>query len=130
MLSGIAAADAAHAALKDGRMGDILAAYDRELRQGEIGQDLKSVRNVAPLNARFGPLLGGMLMGGMDMWAATILKFNIFGTLSHGKDDAQSTGKGEDFKVIDYPSGQNTLRARFRAIQIMQVLAAGPLPLL
>ena len=103
MLSGIAAADAAHAALKDGRMGDILAAYDRELRQGEIGQDLKSVRNVAPLNARFGPLLGGMLMGGMDMWAATILKFNIFGTLSHGKDDAQSTGKGEDFKVIDYP---------------------------
>jgi len=89
MLSGIAAADAAHAALKDGRMGDILAAYDRELRQGEIGQDLKSVRNVAPLNARFGPLLGGMLMGGMDMWAATILKFNIFGTLSHGKDDAQ-----------------------------------------
>lgn len=103
MLSGIAAAEAAHEALADGRASDTLAGYDYELRNGPVGQDLKPVRNVAPLNARFGPLMGGMIMGGMDMWAATVLKFNIFGTLSHKKDDALSTGEASKFKKIDYP---------------------------
>ncbi|MGB0905961.1 MAG: 4Fe-4S dicluster domain-containing protein, partial [Maricaulaceae bacterium] len=103
MLSGMAAAEAAHAALAKGRSSDTLADYDAEVRSGPIGQDLKPVRNVAPLNARFGPLLGGMMMGGMDMWAATIAKFNIFGTMSHGKDDANSTEKDSDHKPIDYP---------------------------
>jgi len=109
MLSGIAAAEAATKAMAAGRSGDILSDYDRELRQGEVGQDLKAVRNVAPLNARFGPLLGGMMMGGADMWSSTILKFNIFGTLSHGKDDAQSTGKDEDYTPIDYPKADGIL---------------------
>ena len=103
MLSGIAAAEAASKALAADRSGDILSDYDKELRRGEVGQDLKPVRNVAPLNARFGPLLGGMMMGGLDMWSATIFKFNPFGTLSHGKDDAQATGKDEDYKEIEYP---------------------------
>ncbi|WP_371396975.1 4Fe-4S dicluster domain-containing protein [Fretibacter rubidus] len=103
MLSGIAAADAAHAALKDGRANDTLADYEHELRNGPVGQDLKPVRNVAPLNARFGPLMGGMMLGGPDMWAATIAKFNLFGTLGHKKDDAQSTEKASKHKVIDYP---------------------------
>ena len=103
MLSGIAAAEAAAKALKSGRAGDTLAAYDKALRSGPVGDDLKPVRNVAPLNARFGPLLGGMLLGGMDMWAATIAKINIFGTMSHKKDDAQSTEDASQYKVIDYP---------------------------
>lgn len=109
MLSGIAAADAAYNALQTGRQGDELVDYDDELHDGPIGDDLRPVRNVAPLNARFGPFLGGMLLGGMDMWAATLLKFNLFGTLGHPKDDAQSTEKASKHKPIDYPKPDGIL---------------------
>ena len=81
MLSGIAAAEAASAALSGGRSGDTLSDYQEELMTGLVGQDLKPVRNVAPFNAKFGPLLGGMMMGGMDMWAAILVKFNIVGAV-------------------------------------------------
>src|SRR6056300_290303 len=46
MLSGKAAAEAAHEAIKAGRMGDELTAYEDEVRNGPIGKDLKKVRNV------------------------------------------------------------------------------------
>ena len=108
MLSGIAAAEAAHAAIKAGRSGDELTEYNTGLREGPIGKDLKPVRNVAPLNARFGPL-GGMVFGGFDMWVANIFKFNPLGTLKHGKNDAQSTGKAADHPVIDYPRPDGVL---------------------
>ncbi len=103
MLSGIHAAEAAAAAIQAGRAGDALQAYDDALHNGPIGQDLRPVRNVAPLNSRFGPFLGGMLLGGLDMWAATLTKMNIFGTLSHKKNDANSTGLLSEHKKIDYP---------------------------
>ncbi len=109
MLSGIHAAEAAHSAIKAGRAGDELTAYDDALHDGPVAADLKPVRNVAPLNSRFGPILGGMLLGGMDMWMASIAKFNILGTLKHKKNDAKSTGKASDFKVIDYPKPDGVL---------------------
>ena len=109
MLSGIAAAKAAAQAIKAGRSGDVLESYEAELRDGPIGKDLKPVRNVAPLNSRFGPFLGGMLMGGLDMWVATIAKFNIFGTLSHKKNDAKSTGLASDYKAITYPKADGVI---------------------
>jgi len=109
MLSGVAAADAAYNALQSGRQGDELTDYDDELQNGLIGDDLRPVRNVAPLNAKFGPFLGGMILGGLDMWAATIAKFNIFGTLKHAKDDALSTEPKEKHKPIDYPKPDGVL---------------------
>jgi len=109
MLSGIAAADAAYNAVQTGRQGDELVEYDNELHDGPIGDDLRPVRNVAPLNSRFGPFLGGMLLGGMDMWSATVLKFNLFGTLGHKKDDAESTEKASKYKPIDYPKPDGIL---------------------
>jgi len=109
MHSGIHAADAATKALASGRSGDTLHAYDDMLHDGPIGADLRPVRNVAPLNGRFGPFIGGMLMGGMDMWSASILKFNLFGTLGHKKDDAGSTKKAADSKPIDYPKPDGVL---------------------
>ncbi len=109
MLSGIAAAEAAHTAINAGRSGDVLVDYDANLKSGPVGQDLKPVRNVAPLNARFGPLLGGMMLGGFDMWVSNLFKFNPLRTLKHGKDDAQSTGKAEDYKVIEYPKPDGVL---------------------
>ena len=109
MLSGIAAAEAADAALKAGRSGDTLAAYDREIHDGEIGADLKPVRNVAALNGRFGPFLGGMLMGGFDMWFQTLFKVSPFGTLAHKKNDAKSTESADKHKPIDYPKPDGIL---------------------
>ncbi len=49
MLSGIAAAEAAIEAIAAGRASDELTAYEEEVRTGEIGADLKKVRNVKPI---------------------------------------------------------------------------------
>ncbi len=108
MLSGKAAAEAAFDAIKAGRSGDELAIYDTELQEGPIGKDLKAVRNVKPLWSKYG-LLGGLSFGGLDMWAATLLKFNPFGTMRHGKTDAAATGKASKFKPIDYPKPDGVL---------------------
>jgi len=109
MHSGKAAAEAAYAALQDGRSGDELLEYDKNLRLGPVGKDLKPVRNVAPLTTRYGAKLGGMMLGGMDMWFATIFRFNLFGTLKHGKTDAAAIGKAEDYPVINYPKPDGVL---------------------
>ncbi|SHH07235.1 electron-transferring-flavoprotein dehydrogenase [Cognatiyoonia sediminum] len=108
MHSGIEAAEAAHAAIQEGREGDTLTAYDEALKTGPVGKDLKIVRNVAPLNAKYGPI-GGMALGGFDMWFQTIFKGSLFGTLKHGKTDAQSTEPASKHKPIDYPKPDGTL---------------------
>ncbi|WP_054303076.1 electron transfer flavoprotein-ubiquinone oxidoreductase [Gemmobacter sp. LW-1] len=107
MLSGKAAAEAAFDAIKAGREGDELAAYETEVRTGPIGKDLKKVRNVKPLWSKFG-LVASLMGGGADMWLNTI-GLTLFGTLKHGKTDAAATGKAKDFKKIDYPKPDGKL---------------------
>jgi len=123
MHSGKAAAEAAYAAIKSGRSGDVLESYDTSLRTGPIGKDLKPVRNVGPLNSRFGAFVGAMILGGVDMWSATLTKINVVGgvlslgkvfskrtmTLGYKKDDAQSTGDAAKYKPIDYPKPDGVL---------------------
>ncbi len=109
MHSGIAAAEAAAAAIAAGRAGDRLADYDAALRSGPVGKDLKRVRNVAPLNSRLGPL-GGLALGGFDMWFQTLFGgFSLFGTLKHGKTDAQATEPARRHRPIDYPRPDGVL---------------------
>jgi len=108
MHSGIEAAEAAHAAIKAGRGGDRLVAYDRALKDGAVGKDLKRVRNVAPLNGKYGPL-GGLTLGGFDMWVQTLLGVSPFGTVGHGKSDAASTEPAKDHAPIDYPKPDGKL---------------------
>jgi len=109
MHSGIEAAEAVFGAIRAGRSGDTLQSYDYNLRHGPIGKDLKRVRNVAPLNARFGPL-GGLALGGFDMWFQTLFGgFSLFGTKRHGKTDAQSTEPASQHKPIDYPKPDGVL---------------------
>ena len=108
MHSGCDAAEVVVDALKAGRQGDKIESYEAALREGAVGKDLNPVRNVAPLNGRFG-LLGGMLFGGIDMWCAKLLKFNPFGTMKHGKSDAESTGKAADYEPIEYPKPDGVL---------------------
>lgn len=109
MFSGKAAAEAAYEAIQAGRSGDELSSYDAELRSGPIGKDLKKVKNVAPLTGKYGTFLGGMFLGGMDMWFKTIFQFNLFGTVSHGKTDAEATGLAADHPEIDYPKPDGVL---------------------
>ena len=109
MHSGIEAAEAAAAAIKDGRSGDRLEAYDAALKSGVVGKDLNRVRNVAPLNAKYGPL-GGLALGGFDMWFQTIFGgMSLFGTIAHGKNDAQSTEPASKHAPIDYPKPDGKL---------------------
>ena len=108
MHSGIHAAEAVHEAITAGRSGDIVEGYTATIKDGPIGKDLKPVRNVAPLNGKLG-LLGGLILGGFDMWVANILKFNPLGTIGHGKSDAASTGKAKDYPMIEYPKPDGVL---------------------
>ncbi|MFY0612311.1 MAG: electron transfer flavoprotein-ubiquinone oxidoreductase [Hyphomicrobiaceae bacterium] len=103
ILSGIAAADAASDALVEGRANDRLDAYERTVRDGPIGKDLRKVRNVKPLWSKFGTYIG-IGLGGLDMWLNTIISGIGLGyTLKHGKPDHASTGHANNFKPIDYP---------------------------
>jgi electron-transferring-flavoprotein dehydrogenase len=106
MLSGIAAAEAAHAALAAGRSGDELTAYEATVRGGAIGKDLHKVRNVKPLWSRFG-LVASLLGGGMSMWAST-LGLGLF-TLRHKKSDAAATEPAIKHQPIDYPKPDGVL---------------------
>jgi electron-transferring-flavoprotein dehydrogenase len=107
MHSGIEAAESAFAAIQAGRSGDVLADYDTRVREGVIGNDLKKVRNVKPMWSKYG-LLGGLALGGLDMWTNT-LGFSFFGTLRHGKTDAASTEEASKHQKIDYPKPDGVL---------------------
>ena len=107
MLSGIHAAEAAHAAIKAGRSGDTLTDYDKELKSGPVGQDLKKVRNVKPLWSKYG-LATSLAVGGFDMWTNT-LGFSLLGTLGHGKSDAEATETADRHQPIDYPKPDGKL---------------------
>ena len=108
MLSGKAAAEAAHEAIKAGRAGDELTAYETEVRSGAIGRDLKKVRNVKPLWSRFG-LIASLVAGGFDMWTLSLFGVSLFGTIKHGKTDAAATGEARDFAPITYAKPDGTL---------------------
>ncbi|MDP5085923.1 MAG: electron transfer flavoprotein-ubiquinone oxidoreductase [Yoonia sp.] len=107
MLSGIAAAEAAVAAIKAGRGGDLLEGYDNAVRKGEIGRDLKKVQNVKPLWSKYG-LLASLGIGGMDMWMNTF-GIGVLGTMKHGKSDAAATEPAAKHKEIKYPKPDGTL---------------------
>ncbi len=107
MLSGIAAAEAAVDAIKAERSGDLLDGYNAAVRKGEIGDDLKKVRNVKPLWSKYG-LLASLGIGGMDMWMNTF-GIGFLGTLAHGKTDAAATEDADKHQKIDYPKPDGTL---------------------
>ena len=108
MLSGKAAAEAAFAAISAGRSGDELTAYEADLKSGPVAADLKKVRNVKPLWSNRG-MWTSLIGGGIDMWAASLVGWNPFGTIAHAKTDAQATGEASRFEPIDYPKPDGKL---------------------
>ena len=108
MLSGKAAAEAAHAAINAGRASDELTAYETDLRTGPIAKDLKKVRNVKPMWSKWG-MIPSLVLGGFDMWTNNLFGISLFGTLKHGKSDAAATGEASKYQKIDYPKPDGVL---------------------
>ncbi|TBD03905.1 electron transfer flavoprotein-ubiquinone oxidoreductase [Rhizobium leguminosarum] len=108
VLSGMLAAEKIAAAITAGRSHDEVIEIETEWRKGDIGKDLKRVRNVKPLWSKFGTALG-VALGGFDMWTNTLLGFSFFGTLKHGKTDAQSLEPASMHKPIAYPKPDGVL---------------------
>ncbi len=108
MDSGIFAANAVVNALGEGRANDELVTFEEGWRKGPIGKDLFKVRNVKPLWAKLGLVLG-VGLGGFDMWTNQLFGFSFFGTLKHGKTDAKATLPAAQCKPIDYPKPDGKL---------------------
>ena len=108
VLSGMLAAEQIAVAIAAGQANDEVVAIEDTWRDGPIGRDLRSVRNVKPLWSRFGTIVG-VGLGGLDMWLNQLLGFSPFGTLKHGKSDAQSLEPASGFSKIDYPKPDGVL---------------------
>ncbi|WP_298328982.1 electron transfer flavoprotein-ubiquinone oxidoreductase [Asticcacaulis sp.] len=101
--SAILAADAAWTALSSGDAPQTLEGYDKAYQKSDIARELKLVRNVKPLLSRYGTTLG-MVLGGLDMTVGNLTGgWSPWGTLKHGKSDAQSLKPAAEFKPITYP---------------------------
>ena len=110
MKTGMLAAEAAFEALQAGRGGDVLRAYEAAYEKSWVHSDLKMVRNAKPLWSRYGTVLGGLLLTGIDLWINSLTGgWSPFGTLKHGKTDAASTGLAKDFAPIAYPRPDGVL---------------------
>jgi electron-transferring-flavoprotein dehydrogenase len=108
MKTGMLAAEAAYAAVQDGREGDELTAYEEAYRGSWVYEDLARVRNVKPLWSKLG-LVGGLTLGGLDMWFNQLFGISLFGTLKHGKPDFATLKKAGEAKPIAYPKPDNVL---------------------
>ena len=86
VLSGMLAAEEAARAIAAGRANDELVEVENKWRLGDIGRDLKKVRNVKPLWSKFGTY-AGVALGGLDMWTNELFGVSLFGTLHHDKPD-------------------------------------------
>ncbi|MCA3715408.1 electron transfer flavoprotein-ubiquinone oxidoreductase [Phenylobacterium sp.] len=101
--SGVLAAEAAFGAIQAGRSGDELVEYETAYRASSIARELHVVRNAKPLWSKFGTI-PGVILGAADATLAGMLGgFSFFGTLKHGKSDAESTGLAKDYQPIAYP---------------------------
>ena len=101
MKTGMLAAEAAHAAINAGRSGDELASYEDAYRKSWVYKDLAQVKNVKPMWSRLG-LIGGLALGGLDMWMNQLFGFGL-GTWKHGKADYATLKPAAEAKPIAYP---------------------------
>ena len=100
MKTGMLAAEAAFAALKEGRAQDELTAYPAAWKTSWSYKDLYRVRNVKPLWSKFG--LIGLGVAGVDMWMNN-LGIGLPFTLGHGKPDSATLKPAAKSKPIAYP---------------------------
>ncbi|HEY4274976.1 MAG TPA: electron transfer flavoprotein-ubiquinone oxidoreductase, partial [Rhizomicrobium sp.] len=102
MQTGMMAAEAAFAAIGQGRANDTLDAYEQAYAASAVARDLKLVRNAKPFWSKLGTLLALPFIG-LDMWTNQLLGFSFFGTLGHGGPDYATLKKATDSSPIAYP---------------------------
>jgi electron-transferring-flavoprotein dehydrogenase len=102
VLSGMLCAEHIVSALAEGRSHDALTGYDEAWRSSLIGEDLWRVRNVKPLWSKLGTL-GGIVVGGVDMWTNQLFGASLLGTLAHDKPDHESLKPIDSVKPKSYP---------------------------
>src|SRR5215469_9991814 len=107
--TGMLGAEAAFAAIAAGRQGDVLESYEQAFAGSWVAKELKIVRNAKPLWSRFGLMIGSGLVVADLLCASLLGGFSPWGTLKHGKTDAQSTGLASDYKPIVYPKPDGVL---------------------
>ncbi|HZG07562.1 MAG TPA: electron transfer flavoprotein-ubiquinone oxidoreductase [Allosphingosinicella sp.] len=100
MKSGMLAAEAAFEAIAAERSNDALDAYDSALHSSWVADELKMVRNVEPMVAKFGGT-AGTLLAGADMWMRT-LRIGLPFTMKHHKDN-ETLWRKDLIKPIAYP---------------------------
>ena len=109
MLTGTMAAEACFAALQAGRAHDRLETYSEAYKTSAVAKDLRRVRNVKPLYARWGSRIG-VGLSAAEMWLNTIIPGVGLGyTLGHGKPDYASLQPASRFKPIAYPKADGKL---------------------
>jgi len=106
MKSGMLAAEAIMEAFSAGRERDTLTAYDAAVRSSWIADELTTVRNVQPLVARFGDVVG-TLLAGADMWLRTV-GIRLPFTLGH-RSDAEALRRADLYRPIAYPRPDGTI---------------------
>jgi len=106
MKSAMLAAEAAFAAISEGRSGDMLDAYPAALHKSWVARELKLVRNAQPAVAHWGGMLG-TLYAGLDMWLG-YLGVRVPWTLKLRPDNTSLRIKTEA-KLIAYPKADGVL---------------------
>jgi len=102
MKTGMLGAEAAFAALGEGRSHDVLQAFPAAFRASWAYDDLHKVRNVKP-GLRWG-MLAGTLHGGVHMWLNDLGLGALVGwTLHHHKADHESLKPASEMPAIAYP---------------------------
>ena len=108
MKTGMLGAEAAFAALGEGRERDELASYPEAFRKSWVYKDLYKVRNVKP-GLKWGMRLGTM-HGGIHMWLNDLGLGALVGwTLHHGKADHETLKPAAEMPKIDYPKYDGVL---------------------
>ncbi len=108
MKTGMLAAEAAFAALGEGRQRDTLAGYDEAWKQSWVYEDLWKVRNVKP-GLKWG-LWAGMAHGGAQMWLADLgLGALAPWTLRHARADHATLRPAAQMPRLDYPKPDGVL---------------------
>ena len=100
MKSGMLAAEAAFEAIVADRSGDTLDAYEQALHSSWVADELKKVRNVEPMVAKWGGTIGTVLAG-LDMWMRQ-LKIGLPFTMRH-HPDSETLLRQDLAQRIDYP---------------------------
>ena len=103
MHSGMAAAETIHAALQEGKGGGALDAYEKTMREGWVGQELRRVRNIRPM-FRHG-FWAGMSYAAVDTY---LLRGRAPWTFKHHADHT-ALKKASECAPIDYPKPDGKL---------------------